>query len=459
MKILQKKSVAIMIMSLIIIASLKFTADISILKALVVLGVLLTIFITVDMTAKAKFLTEAQRKIVSIIIGIFAIVAVGLGETVLNMENNIQAVDNAEEISVQPVATTDAKKEDQNYDLGLLYYDRGDYEQAINTLKMVEDDSSYYVDAQRLLADAVDKYRDNLMGIANTYVEKGDYKLAIDILNAGLLVIPNDTGLLLAIDEHSAVYKTIVRTSAIENAESSAGDMDYASALLSIKGVIDELGGDPELASLYNSYADAFREDALNRAELELQNASYENAVQIIQSALVVLPSDAELTSFAAECETYAPVYLVEDIDYLTRTNSDLSAELMIEHTALTDYDGNSIFGHCIFHNNSTADWHPASITFDLAGEFKSFCGTLVLPAEFKHTSYSAFVYVYGDDRLIYQSPSMTSGFHTEDFAVDVSGISILKITMVNDSNLAGGDWVVGYLTNAYLSKLEVGDR
>lgn len=70
MKILQKKSVAILIMSLIIIASLKFTADISILKALVVLIVLLTIFSTVDMTAKAKYLTEAQRKIVSIIIGI-----------------------------------------------------------------------------------------------------------------------------------------------------------------------------------------------------------------------------------------------------------------------------------------------------------------------------------------------------------------------------------------------------
>lgn len=384
---------------------------------------------------------------------------VGLGESFLNVESNIQAEDITEEISVQPVTTTDAKREDQNYNLGLLYYDRGDYEQAISTLKMVEDDSSYYVDAQKLLADAVDKYRSSLMDTASSYVEKGNYKLAIDILNAGLLVIPNDTDLLLAIDEHFSAYKTLVRTSAIENAGSSAADMDYASALLSIKEVIDELGKDPELTSLYNSYADAFREDALSRAASELQNASYENAVQIIKSVLEVLPSDSELTSFAAECETYAPVYLIEDIDYLTRTNSDLSAELVIEHTTLTDYDGNSIFGHCNFHNSSTADWHPATISFDLAGEFKSFCGTLVLPAEFKHTSYSAFVYVYGDDRLIYQSPGMTSGFHTEDFVVDVSGVTTLRITMVNDSKLSGGDWVVGYLTNAYLSKLEIGNK
>lgn len=77
------------------------------------------------------------------------------------------------------------------------------------------------------------------------------------------------------------------------------------------------------------------------------------------------------------------------------------------------------------------------------------------MPEAYKHTVYSSFVYIYGDDKLLYTSPPITAGFHTENFTVDVSGVSILNIEMANDSGI-GSDWVVGYLTNAYLSKLAV---
>ena len=76
---------------------------------------------------------------------------------------------------------------DETYELGLFYFERGDYEEAIQTLKEVADSSSSYVEAQKLLVEATDCYRNGLMDTANTYVEKDDYKLAIDILNAGLL--------------------------------------------------------------------------------------------------------------------------------------------------------------------------------------------------------------------------------------------------------------------------------
>lgn len=454
MEVLKKKPIAMLVMSLIIFIALVLTAKAPIGEAVIILFILLAVFTVIDFIVDAKCLTEKQARFASTVVGLIAVAGIVIWSTFAGPGAPVNSGKNTGQVNTpSPVAV------DETYELGLFYFERGNYEEAIQTLKEVADGSGSYVEAQKLLAEATDCYRDGLMDTANTYVEKDDYKLAIDILNAGLLVIPDDAKLLQTIDDYSSAHMNAVRIAAIVDAEACAVERDYANALKTIQEAIDEVGSDAELTSLYNNYIAVFRKDALSQATLALQNASYDDAMQIIQSALEILPSDTELTSFAIECKTYAPVYLVEDIDYLTRTTSSFTTELVIENTTLIDCDGNSFGGHYNFHNNSTASWHPANITFDLTKEFKSFCGTIVLPEDYKHTSFSAFVYVYGDDRLIYQSPSITSGFHTENFVVDVSDVSTLKIEMVNDSHLAGGDWVVGYLTNAYLSRLSIGSK
>lgn len=416
--------------------------------ALVTILVMLVVFILIDVVA--TFLPNPLGKLISIVIALVAIVAIGLSGNLGN------TVDHKGTTESSPSSQIETEKTDMLYELGISYYDMGEYEKAINTLSEVDDGSDYYVEAQIARANAIDQYRSKLIDTAKTYVERNDYVLAIDILNAGLLVIPQDERLTSTISEYTVAHISAVRAAAIESAAASAAEGDYADAFLSIQDAIGVIDDDAELEVLSNKYATDYRNDILTRSEVLLRSEGYESAIQLVQSAMTVLPSDRELDRAIEKYEEYAPVYLIEDIDYLTKTEFYSGSGIKIENTSLTDCDGNNIFGHYHIHNSSLLNWYPASITFDLSGEFKSFCGMVVLPEEYKHTKYFAYISVYGDGNLLYQSPGISAGFHTDTFIIDVDGVSTLRIEMVNDTALTGGDWVVGYLTNAYLSKLEV---
>lgn len=453
MKIIKEKSFAIIIMILTLFIALVPIGHVSLWKALLIIFILLVVFSLIDISMTT--LSKTKGKIMSTVIAAIAMVAVSLAGEPFHVTDNVEIREDPNIDSSVPAISVDIKKADDCYDLGIFYYEKGDYEQAILTLSEVNKNSDYYMEAKKVLSDAMDQYRIAIIATANTYVEKDDYKLAIDILNEGLLVIPQDTELTKSLAEYTSAHTTAIRTAAIDDAETMAANKDYANAILTIQNAINELDNDTELNALYSKYVDEYRNDILTQAATVLRDEGYKSAIQFVQDSLKILPGDAEFTSAITEFETYAPVYLIENIDYLQKTTFYYGGGLEINNDALTDSDGNNIFGHYHFHCDNTD--LSASITFDLAEQYRSFCGTLVLPEKYKHTTSSIYVYLYGDDRLLYQSPNMTAGFHTEEFAVDVTGISTLEIKMENKKANANTDnWGIGYLTNAYLSKLAV---
>ncbi|MDE7243948.1 MAG: NPCBM/NEW2 domain-containing protein [Oscillospiraceae bacterium] len=452
MKVLENRFFAAVIMVLTVFVAIVPIGHAPIGTALTTILIMLTVFVMIDIVATS--LSKTKGKLISTIIAAVAIVAIGLSS---NMGDTVNYEETTESSSSSQIETeAEIEKTDTVYELGMSYYEMGEYEKAITTLSEVDDSSDYYLKAQTALTNAIDQYLSNLIDTAKTYVERNDYVLAIDILNAGLLVIPQDDRLVSTINEYTLAHRSSVRTAAIDSAEASAAAGDYANAFLSIQGAIDIINGDVELEALSNKYATDYRNDILIQSEVLLHSEGYESAIQLVQSAMTVLPGDRELDSVIEEYEEYSPVYLIENIDYLTKTEFSSGSGIEIENTSLTDCDGNVILGHYHIHNSSVLSWYPASITFDLSGEFKSFCGMVVLPEEYKHTKYFAYISVYGDGNLLYQSPGISAGFHTDKFTIDVDGVSTLRIEMVNDTALTGGDRVVGYLTNAYLSKLEV---
>ena len=461
MEILKKKPVAMLIMSLVMLASMAVMAKISMGTALIIVLVLLAVFLVIDWITCAKFLTQRQSRFAGTAVSAAAIVGIGLWVPLGGTADfNIIAESVADPSGdvTENAVETGAEKADETYELGVFYYERGEYKQAIQALQEVTDNSGNYIETQKLLAEAKDGYRLALNDAAKIYVEKEDYELAISILETGLAVLPQDMELLHTIDEYTSAYTLAARTKAIKSAETFAAEEDYANALLSIQNVISTGDNDAELTALSNKYATDYRDDILTQATMLLHSEGYETVAQLLQSAMTVLPNDSEIANAIVEYEEYAPVYLIEDIDYLTKTENPSGSGVVIENTSLTDYDGNDIFGHYHIHNSSVLSWYPASISFDLSGKFKSFSGMLVLPEEYRHTKYSAYISVYGDGNLLYQSSGISAGFHSDTFSVDVDGVSVLRIDMVNDSALVGGDRVIGYLTNAYLSKLEVNE-
>lgn len=456
MEILKKKPVAMLIMSLVMLASMVVMAKISMGTALIIVLVLLAVFLVIDWITCAKFLTQRQSRFAGIAVSAAAIVGIGLWVPLGGTADfNIIAESVADPSGdvTENAVETGAEKADETYELGVFYYVRGKYEQAIQALQEVTDNSGNYIEAQKLLAEAKDGYRLALNDAAKIYVEKEDYELAISILETGLAVLPQDMELLHTIDEYTSAYTLAARTKAIKSAETFAAEEDYANALLSIQNVISTGDNDAELTALSNKYATDYRDDILTQATMLLHSEGYETAVQLLQSAMTVLPNDSEIANAIVEYEEYAPVYLIEDIDYL---QIDDFWGLVIDNDELIDSDGNSILGHYYFyhdHGNTSGN-----ITFDLAGSYHSFWGTLVLPYGYRHTSSNIYIYVYGDDKLLYKSPNMTAGFHTENFSVDVTDISVLMIEFENKIGDGQMDLAKGYLTNAYLSKLEINE-
>ncbi len=229
MEILKKKSIAVLTMSLIILLTLVLMTKTPIWEAAILLLVLLAVFAVIDFITGAKFFTEKQARSASIVVGVIAIAGIGIWGTISGTGTLAGGGENAGLADVPTPAAAD-----ETYELGLFYFERGDYEEAIQTLKEVTNSSGAYVEAQKLLAEATGQYRAGLMNTANTYVEKDDYKLAIDILNAGLLVIPEDTELLQTIEGYSSEYTNTVRTTAIADAETYAAEQDYENALMEI---------------------------------------------------------------------------------------------------------------------------------------------------------------------------------------------------------------------------------
>lgn len=265
MNFLNKKPAAALIMSLVILASLILIAQMPVFEAFVVCGILLAVCILVDIVVGTKALTKMQSRLAAIAIGSVAIA----GTVIFGMVTGTKAPDtdtaspqnpsasqNAESPANTAPETTegDEKPTDEMYELGLFYYEREEYEKAIETLSGVKVASDYYNQAQETLAEAVNLYRAGLIETADAYVEKTDYKLAIDVLSAGLLVIPQDAELTRMIEENTAIYNNLLREDAINKAQECAANEQFENAALIIEEYIEQLGGDDDIFSLYNMY-------------------------------------------------------------------------------------------------------------------------------------------------------------------------------------------------------------
>lgn len=335
---------------------------------------------------------------------------------------------------------------DETYELGLFYFERGDYEEAIQTLKEVANNSDSYVDAQKLLAEATDQYRGGIIDTANTYVEKDDYKLAVDILNAGLLVIPEDIELLQMIEEYSSEYAKSVRAKAIADAEAYAAELDYANAIKAIQAAMDEVGANAELDALQEKYLDEYKDFALVRADELFNSEGYEAAVQFLREVQSLPLLDSALSDTIAEYESYKPVSL-ETLEIWQHGDFTCGP---YSHEKLTDNYGNTY--KTSYHGSYSGFLNDLTFfnVYKVDGKYTTLSGIFCLKKQFNSTERESYLYIYGDDVLL-ESYMIKGGDEPLEFSVDISGISLLKIHPVSATDMGGED--MSFIANLFLTK------
>lgn len=435
MEVLKKKPIAMLIMSLIIFVALVLTAKAPIGEAVIILLILLVVFSVIDLIVDTKFLAEKQAKFVSAVVGLIAVAGIVIWGAFAAPGAPVNSGENVGQGNTPPSATVD-----EAFELGLFYFEKGDYEEAIQTLKEVADGSSSYVEAQKLLVEATDCYRNGLMNTANTHVEKDDYKLAIDILNVGLLVIPDDAKLLQKIDDYSSAHIDVVRTAAIADAEAYVAEQDYTNAIRTIWRAQDEVGNDVELDALEEKYLEEYKNFALVQADKLFISEGYEVAIQFLQEVQSLPLLDSELSKAVENYQSYQPVSVAE----LEIWREDpLSGKCGPNNNSIVDNYGNSYSPYF--------DYDGSNI-YKIDKKYSTLTGVFCVKKEENSSSWITYLYIWkitnGErDSLLYSS-QLTGGNEPVEFSINVSDVDFIEICLSTGYHGANA-----FVANLFLTK------
>lgn len=399
-----------------------------------VLLILLAIFTVIDFIWNAKSFTKKQAQYTSVAVGVIAIVFVGTWGIFTGSDAGKTSIWQS---SVIPSAESTV---DEAYELGQFYFKRGDYEEAIKSLREVPDNSSNYVDAQRLLADAADQYRTGLLDIANEYKEKNDYVVAIDILTAGLAVIPEDKELLQTIDDYSLAHTSFIRINAIADVETYVSEQDYANAIRAIWNAKDEIGDDAELDALQEKYLEEYKKFALVQADKLFNSEGYEAAVRYLQEVQSLPLLDSELSKAVEGYQSYQPISVAE----LEIWREDpISGKCGPNNGTIVDNYGNSYSPY--FDDDG-------SNIYKVDREYSTLTGVFCVKKEENSSFWITYLYIWkitnGErDGLLYDS-QLTGGNEPVEFTINVSDVDFIEICLSTGYHGANA-----FVANLFLTK------
>ena len=120
-------------------------------------------------------------------------------------------------------------------------------------------------------------------------------------------------------------------------------------------------------------------------------------------------------------------IYL-EDFDYFSSSNSSGNAfryyESVKDNLGFTYANGIGGIGQ-------GENWQE----YKLAGKYKEIHGRIVLNYDYRsRTNDDVLLKIYGDNMLLYMSPTMLAGQEPVDFNIDISDIDILKVSIVGEN-------------------------
>lgn len=333
------------------------------------------------------------------------------------------------------------------YEKACQQVEDGEYEEAMKTLDKISEDWAKYDDAVDKRAEVVEKYKEKVMEEAEVYLEKEDYISAISVLDVALKVIGSDDD----------IEKKLILANIKEY--QNAGEYEKAITYINDKAaVIDD---DSDILFELSHCEQKYRDVVLKNAEDEFQEKGYEAALKIVDNALNILPDDEELEKARTSYLEKAPVAVVDleafKSDYGNKKKKDIS---------LQDKLGNSYL-NCIQYSGGSQGYMGESVDtyskrdiYVIGKKYSTFKATLFVPES--RTSYwdakildtykskGAFTFrIFGDGKLLYQSPLMVSTQYPVEIEIDISGVEQLAFSWATFNDVSAE---IG-LANAYLYK------
>lgn len=148
----------------------------------------------------------------------------------------------------------------QHFNLGYKFFENGNYEDAIDELRQVENHFSDYEEAVNLLNQATDLYIDEAITKAESFIAEENYTASIEALRAAEKFIGNSDQISVALKENENLYK----------------------------------------------------DDLFGKAQVSFEGNDWEAAVALLKEGLYLLPDDEEIILEIEKYEAYAPIYIYD---------------------------------------------------------------------------------------------------------------------------------------------------
>jgi len=300
-----------------------------------------------------------------------------------------------------------------------------DYPAAMESYsQVIEADQWGWQNAQQKILDCRNAYRDQILLEAAALAQEERYTEAMDTLNRGLGVLTEDEALLAQMEVFGLAEEDRQRRELLNQAQTLASAGDYPAAIALLEGAEDE-----QLYAAWLSLRQEYAETAIADAEEAFRLKGYEEALLILEKCLQTLPENEELLAQKNWYEGYRPVYLSE----CPLTVSEGSKLYIDQHTQ--DRQG-GVYTHSLAVNKG-------SVTFQTAGEFTLFTGTVACPKGFEEDAYrtGASIEIYADGVRIYQSAMLGVDSLPKHFSLDITGVQEITVTWICEGPNIWKNW------------------
>lgn len=197
------------------------------------------------------------------------------------------------------------------------------------------------------------------------------------------------------------------------------GDDDYDAALALIQRGRMMLPNETTLDAKETEIRAKYLNYVLEQAEDVFAAEGYESAIRVITSAQNKLGDNERLAAALEEYQSYIPVWLNE-LEYFDR-----SGPVNLFEDVSDNYNNTYKRGFTVSQYGSSA---TVDARYYINGKYSTFSGICITRSEDRDESPNGYFEVFGDDVLLYTSPTMVSDSYPEDFSIDVSGVSFLKL-------------------------------
>lgn len=336
------------------------------------------------------------------------------------------------------------KTSKNNYIDGLARYEEKDYDKAYSYFGKVIEEDKLYQSAQEYIEKCMG---DTISIIENKYKEKTTLaenatsnEIKLKYVEAYEYLIKENSKSSIDLND-SEVYQKLIKESMSKIIEESVkiiteniNNKQYDVAKTNINEVVEyilNISNNKEYEELINTSLKSITDLTITATDSLISTYNYKNAKELAQDVKIAISNvklsntyTKTLSDKIEEIEKLMPISLLN----LTTRSKDSSISL--KTASFVDADGNQyekgIMAYCSYKESYTC-------TYNLKGEYKRLKAIYGVCSANASNDASAYIKIYGDDKLIYTSEAINWASLSKELDVNISGIQMLKIEIVSD--------------------------